>query len=248
MQHLTNQSHKFPRFFVTVASPCPYLPGREERKLFTELRGADAVELNDILTHYGFRRSQNVAYRPACDSCNACQSVRIRVADFDLKRWAKKALKANSDLEIEIIDPWVTDEQYDLLKKYLDTRHADGGMAGMDPYDYTVMVEDTPVDTTLTEYRTPAGISDEPSNLVAVCLTDQLSDGLSMVYSFYDPDAQVRSLGTFMILEHIARARRLGLAYVYLGYWVRDCRKMTYKARFQPLEVLGPDGWSCTKS
>lgn len=242
---MTNQSHKFPRFFVTVASPCPYLPGREERKLFTELRGADAVELNDILTHYGFRRSQNVAYRPACDSCSACQSVRIRVNDFEVKRWAKKALKANEDLAIDIIEPWVTDEQFDLLKTYLDTRHADGGMAGMDPYDYTLMVEDTPVDTMLTEYRI-SGEDGTAEDLIAVCLTDQLSDGLSMVYSFYNPDAQARSLGTFMILEHIARAKRMGLKYVYLGYWVADCRKMAYKARFQPLEVLGPDGWSDT--
>jgi len=244
---LTSQTHRFPRFFVTVATPCPYLPGREERKLFTELKGGDAVELNDILTHYGFRRSQNVAYRPACDNCSACQSVRIRVKDFELKRWARKALKANSDLVADVIDPWVTDEQFDLLKTYLGARHGDGGMAGMDAYDYTLMVEDTPVETTLTEYRM-AGEDGTASDLIAVCLTDRLSDGLSMVYSFYNPELQGRSLGTFMILEHVARARRMGLDYVYLGYMVSNCRKMSYKARFQPLEVLGPDGWRIAKA
>jgi arginine-tRNA-protein transferase len=225
-----------------VAAPCPYLPGREERKLFTELRGGDAVGLNDILTHYGFRRSQNVAYRPACDNCSACRSVRIRVKDFELKRWGRKTLKANSDLIADVIEPWVTDEQFDLLKTYLDARHGDGGMAGMDAYDYTLMVEDTPVDTTLTEYRVSGG-NGTAADLVAACLTDRLSDGLSMVYSFYNPTLRARSLGTFMILEHVARARRLGLDYVYLGYMVSNCRKMTYKARFQPLEMLGPDGW-----
>jgi arginine-tRNA-protein transferase len=214
-----------------------------ERKLFTELRGADAAELHDILTHYGFRRSQNVAYRPACDGCNACLSARIRVADFELKRWARKTLKANEDLTAEVIDPWVTDEQYYLLKHYLGTRHAESGMASMGPYDYTAMVEDTPVQSMLTEYRTPSTGMDEPSNLIAVCLSDRLSDGLSMVYSFFDPDATERSLGTYMILEHIARARRLGLKYVYLGYWIENCRKMQYKARFQPLEILGQNGW-----
>lgn len=244
---MTSQSHKFPRFFVTVAAPCPYLPGREERKLFTELRGSDAMELNDILTHYGFRRSQNVAYRPACDNCSACQSVRIRVGDFQLKRWGRKALKTNDDLTADVMNPWVTDEQFDLLKKYLETRHGDGGMAGMDAYDYTLMVEDTPVNTSLTEYRVTAE-DGATSDLVAVCLTDRLSDGLSMVYSFYDPDLPGRSLGTFMILEHVARARRMGLDYVYLGYMVANCRKMSYKARFQPLEILGPDGWRPTNS
>ena len=144
--------------------------------------------------------------------------------------------------------PVPTSEQYSVFRAYLDHRHFDGGMADMTVLDYAMMVEDSHVTTKLVEYRAKGpdtritGRGAGP--LLGVALTDVLSDGLSMVYSFYEPEHRHRSLGTFMILDHIARARRMGLTYVYLGYWVRDSRKMDYKARFLPQERLLSEGWT----
>jgi arginine-tRNA-protein transferase len=138
-----------------------------------------------------------------------------------------------------------TAEQYSVFRAYLDARHYDGGMADMTVLDYAMMVEDSHVQTRLIEYRRRReDESGRKGELLAVALTDVLNDGLSMVYSFYEPESEHRSLGTFMILDHIARARRMGLAYVYLGYWVRGSRKMHYKGRFLPQERLAPEGWA----
>ena len=141
-----------------------------------------------------------------------------------------------------------TSEQYSIFRAYLDARHRDGGMADMTVLDYAMMVEDSHVETRMVEYRRrgpDSRINGRGAGaLLAVALTDVLSDGLSMVYSFFDPDEARRSLGTFMILDHIARARRMGLPYVYLGYWVRGSRKMDYKGRFLPQERLMPQGWA----
>ena len=134
-----------------------------------------------------------------------------------------------------------TREQFDLLRRYLDARHADGGMADMTWLDYVAMVEDTAVRTHLIEYRLPS--PDGPGDLMACILVDVLMDGLSLVYSFYEPDLKKRSLGSFMILDHVRQARAAGLPYVYLGYWVQGSGKMDYKARFNPLEVLRFGGW-----
>jgi arginine-tRNA-protein transferase len=236
-----------PQFYLTSPAPCPYLPGREERKVFTHLVGKRASTLNDTLTQSGFRRSQTIAYRPACEDCRACVSVRVKVADFKPSRNMRRILDVNADLVGHAQPPEPTSEQYSLFRNYLDTRHADGGMADMSVLDYSMMIEDSHVDTRVVEYR-PRGIDtfltgrgDGP--LMAVCLTDVLSDGLSMVYSYYDIAQTDRSLGTFMILEHIERARRMGLPHVYLGYWVDGSRKMAYKARFLPQERLGMNGW-----
>jgi arginine-tRNA-protein transferase len=236
-----------PQFYLTSPAPCPYLPGREERKVFTHLVGKRASTLNDTLTQSGFRRSQTIAYRPACEDCRACVSVRVKVADFKPSRNMRRILDINADLVGHAQPPEPTSEQYSLFRNYLDTRHADGGMADMSVLDYSMMIEDSHVDTRVVEYR-PRGIDtfltgrgDGP--LMAVCLTDVLSDGLSMVYSYYDIAQTDRSLGTFMILEHIERARRMGLPHVYLGYWVDGSRKMAYKARFLPQERLGMNGW-----
>ena len=227
---------RFPRFYLTAPAPCPYLPGRLERKVFTYLSGEMAPVVNDALTNMGFRRSQSIAYKPACDNCASCVSVRIPIGQFQMSRSFRRIDRANHDLASETLPPRATAEQYNLLRRYLISRHAEGGMADMGLFDYAAMVEDTPIDPQLVEYRSER-------RLIAVCLTDRLNDGLSMVYSFFDPDAASRSLGTFMVLNHVAAARRLGLPYVYLGYWVEGCRKMVYKSRFIPLESLGPDGW-----
>ncbi|HEY8268633.1 MAG TPA: arginyltransferase [Xanthobacteraceae bacterium] len=244
---MTQQPRDTPQFFLTSPAPCPYLPGRQERKVFTHLVGERAPDLNDILTQGGFRRSQSIAYRPACETCRACISVRVLVKEFDPAPF-RRVTQANEDLVGHARAPVPTAEQYSLFRAYLDTRHADGGMADMTVLDYAMMVEDSHVRTKLIEYRRrgpDSGITGRGTGpLVAVALTDALTDGLSMVYSFYDADARSRSLGTFLILDHIERAKKLGYSYVYLGYWVEGARKMDYKGRFRPQERLMPDGWT----
>ncbi len=244
---MTREPRDAPQFYLTAPSPCPYLPGRDERKVFTHVVGRRARELNDVLTLSGFRRSQTIAYRPACEGCRACVSVRIRVADFAPSRSLRRVAAENDDLIGETRPTEATSEQYSLFRAYLDSRHWDGGMADMSMLDYTMMVEDSHVESSLVEYRRRGPdwrfLRRGEGDLFAVCLTDTLVDGLSMVYSFYEPGFAARSLGTFMILDHIARAHALGLAYVYLGYWVEGSRKMDYKARFLPQERLGPNGW-----
>lgn len=234
---------RFPRFFVTSPTPCPYLPGRQERKVFTELTGAHASELNDALGKIGFRRSQGVAYRPSCIECSACISVRVVAGEFAPNASQKKLLKRHADLEVAATRPWSTDEQYQLLRRYLDQRHPTGGMAGMDEIDYADMVEQTPVNSFVIEYREPT-TGGRPGRLVGACLTDQQGDGLSMIYSFFAVDEDARAgLGNFIIMDHILRAGTAGLPYVYLGYWIQGSQRMEYKAKFRPIERLGPDGW-----
>ncbi len=235
---------RFPQFYLTQPAPCPYLPGRLERKVFTRLAGEQASALNDTLTHAGFRRSQNIAYKPACEGCHACVSVRVLVDAFEPTRSQRRVIAANADLVSEAIDPWATEEQFLLMRRYLDNRHRGGGMSEMTMFDFVAMIEDTTVRTHLVEYRERAGAG----ALKAAALTDRLSDGLSMVYSFFDPSEIGRSLGTFMVLDHIEQARAAGLPYVYLGYWVDGCRKMSYKSRFTPLEALGKEGWRPLKN
>ena len=234
---------RFPRFFVTSPAPCPYLPGKIERKVFTELKGAHAEELNDALGRIGFRRSQTVAYRPSCLDCRACVSVRVVAAEFAPSSTQKRNLKRNANLIDTECRPWATSEQFDLLQRYLSQRHPGGGMAAMDEIDYADMVEHTSVSSFVIEYREPSE-DGRPGRLVGACLTDRQGDGLSMIYSFYDPEHEARTgLGNYIILDHIRRAADAGLPYVYLGYWVDGAQRMQYKVRYRPLERLGPEGW-----
>ncbi|MDJ0979879.1 MAG: arginyltransferase [Erythrobacter sp.] len=234
---------RFPRFFVTSPAPCPYLPGRQERKVFTELKGAHADQLNEALGRIGFRRSQTVAYRPSCLDCQACVSVRVVADEFKPSSTQKRDIKRNSDLVVTECRPWATDEQFELLTKYLGVRHPDGGMSAMDELDYADMVEHTPVTSHLVEYREPTN-DGSPGRLVGACLTDRQGDGLSMIYSFYDPEHTERQgLGNFIILDHIKRAARDRLPFVYLGYWVDGSPRMAYKVRYRPLETLTREGW-----
>lgn len=243
LDRVTDQrTSRLPQFFLTPGGPCPYLPGHTERKVFARLNGPLAQPLNEALTHSGFRRSQMIAYRPACDGCAACVSVRIVAGGFSPSRGQRRIAKRNHDLVRREAPPEATREQFALLRTYLDSRHAGGGMSDMGLFDYVAMVEETPVRTHLVEYRRRlADGKDGP--LVACALTDVLRDGLSMVYSFYHPGEDARSLGTLMILDHVEAARARGLSYVYLGYWVNGSAKMSYKARFRPLEALGAEGW-----
>ncbi|HHC29131.1 MAG TPA: arginyltransferase [Rhodobacterales bacterium] len=239
-----------PQFYVTAPQSCPYLEGRMERKLFTALQGEQAAELNDTLSKQGFRRSQNVLYRPSCAECSACYSARIRVADFKPSKSQRRADRRNGYLARRPRAPWATEEQYELFRRYLDARHADGGMADMDVFEFAAMIEETPIKTRVIEYTTPrddgeadSDRGDRTRKLTAVCLTDVLDDGLSMVYSFYDPDQHANSLGTYIILDHIRLAAEAGLEFVYLGYWVPGSPKMDYKARFSALEVYAGGEW-----
>lgn len=224
-------------FFLTAPSPCPYLKDQEERKVFTKLEPGEGRALNDALTHVGFRRSQSILYRPACERCAACKSARIPVHEFKPSRSQKRVDRKASDLTRHVRHPEATPEQYGVLSRYLEARHAEGDMAGMDFFEYASMVEDGADSAEIVEYR------DEDDRLIAAVLTDHLSDGFSMVYSFFEPERAQDSLGTFIILDQIRRAKETGLNYIYLGYWVPGSPKMNYKARFQPLEILEPTGW-----
>ena len=212
--------------------------------MFTELSGPHATELNDALGRIGFRRSQSVAYRPSCAGCAACVSVRVLAHEFRANTTQRKLMRRHANTEISACRPWATDEQYQLLRRYLAARHPTGGMVGMDEMDYADMVEQSPVNSVIVEYRAPA-VDGVPGALIGACLTDRQADGLSMIYSFFEPDdAAWPGLGNLIILDHIQRAHEAGLAYVYLGYWVKGSARMAYKTRYRPIEVLGPRGWT----
>jgi arginine-tRNA-protein transferase len=240
-----DQKRRFPDFYVTAPQPCPYLPGRNERKIFTHLSPDRPRGLVDNLLRGGFRRSQNIAYMPYCDHCSACVPVRIIVNEFEPRRTLAKIWRRNADLEGCRVVSRPTIEQFDLFRAYIDARHQDGGMADMSLLDYSMMVQDSAVETFITEYR----VRDErkpgskANSLIAAVLCDRLSDGISLVYSFYDPDMSERSLGTYLIMEQVAFARARGIPYVYLGYWIQGSRKMAYKTRFLPQEHLTSSGW-----
>ena len=211
-----------------------------ERKLFTALQGENAGALNDSLSAQGFRRSQNVLYRPSCADCASCLSARIDVAAFTASRSQRRTIARNSGLERRATSPWATEDQYELFRRYLDSRHADGGMADMDVFEFAAMVEETPIRTRLIEYT---DTTEDDRALRAVCLTDILDDGLSMVYSFFDPELERQSLGTYLVLDHVEIAREMGLPYVYLGYWVPGSPKMGYKANYAALEIFHQGNW-----
>ncbi|MEO3475463.1 arginyltransferase [Roseomonas sp. CAU 1739] len=232
------RSARRPQFFYTTAPlPCPYLAGRTERKVVTELSGTDAETLHDRLSRAGFRRSHNIAYSPVCPGCQACIPIRIDAAAFEPDKTQRRVARSNGDIVSAEMPPRATAEQFALFNRYQKARHADGDMAAMGFYDYRAMVEDTPISTSVVELR------DETDRLLGACLTDRLSDGLSAVYSFYEPGEDKRSIGTYIVLWLVERARALRLPYVYLGYWVPESRKMAYKARFRPSEVLMGGTW-----
>lgn len=230
---------KRPQFFFTTAPmPCPYLDGRLERKIVTDLSGHGADTVHDALSRAGFRRSHTIAYAPACPDCQACVPVRIVVDGFAPKDTLRRIWNANQDLDADLLPATATAEQYHVFSRYQHCRHGDSDMALMGFFDYRSMVEDSPIDTAMAEFRGPDGA------LLGACLLDRMADGLSAVYSFFDPNVPTkRSLGTHMVLWMVSRARAEGLGYVYLGYWIEESRKMAYKSRFRPLEAFGSEGW-----
>jgi arginyl-tRNA--protein-N-Asp/Glu arginylyltransferase len=244
---MNTQTAPSPQFYLTAPAACPYLPDEMERKVFTHMVGERAPELNDLLTQGGFRRSQNIAYRPACETCRSCISVRIIVGEFKPTRSMRRITNLNSDVVAAEYPAEPSSEQYGLFRRYLDSRHQRGGMSDMSVLDYAMMVEDTHVNTRIIEYRLRAegdGLAEKGKGpLIAAALTDKMGDGLSMVYSYFDPAHTDRSLGTYMILDHIRKAQARGLPHVYLGYWVKGSRKMDYKTKFLPQEHLMARGW-----
>lgn len=242
MKHRLMPSARF--FFVTASLPCPYLPGRFERRLVTELAGRQIGSFHDALSRAGFRRSHGIAYVPVCRNCDACAAVRVLAGQFQPSRTQRKIWLRNADLQVTEVPANATHEQYALFRSYQQMRHTGGEMARMDFCDYQTLVEDTPVETFLAEVRRADG------TLVGACLTDRMGDGFSAVYSFFDASQPQRSLGTFMILWLIERARALDLPHVYLGFWVSQCAKMAYKSAFQPIEAYTANGWErlCSNS
>lgn len=230
------------QFYLTIPSPCPYLPDRMERKVFTQLDPISGPWINNYLTHAGFRRSQNVIYRPACEQCKECRSLRVVAADFAPGKRFRRVLKRNAELTRDVRPSIATEEQFDLLKTYLLSRHNGGGMSDMDFLRYEMMVENCATESEIAEYRTPDG------RLIACVLIDILTDGLSMIYSFFDPEFSNQSLGNFMILDHISRCKENRTPYLYLGYWVKDSPKMSYKIAFTPAEILSRQGWARLES
>jgi arginine-tRNA-protein transferase len=235
---MLHRAARRPQFFYTTAPlPCPYLAGRTERKIVTELSGSDAEALHDRLSRAGFRRSHNIAYSPVCPGCRACIPIRIVAGAFQPDRTQRRVMRANADVAAIEMPARASAEQFALFQRYQAARHGDGDMAAMGFYDYRAMVEDTPITTGMVEFRDGGG------RLLGACLTDWLSDGLSAVYSFFDTEDAKRSLGTYAILWLVSRARSLSLPYVYLGYWVPQSQKMAYKARFRPSETLSGGVW-----
>ncbi len=225
-------------FFVTTPLPCPYLPGETERRMVAELIGRESAALHDTLSRVGFRRSHGLIYAPICQDCSACKAVRSVVDEFQATASQKRVMRTNRDIEVKMMAARATTDQFQLFSSYQDVRHTGGDMATMDYYDYQALIEETPVDSMVVEFRGPDGA------LVGTCLVDQMHDGLSAVYSFFDPGQPRRGLGTFMILWLIERAHAMDLPYVYLGYWIEGSSKMSYKKRFNPLEYYTADGWS----
>lgn len=224
-------------FYTTSPMPCPYLPGRQERKVITELTGPDALALHDRLSQAGFRRSHSIAYAPVCAGCQACVPIRVPVQRFITDRTQRRLLRRHAGMTIQEVPPQATAEQYELFKRYQASRHASGDMAQMSASDYRAMVEDSPVATSLHEFRDANGA------LLCVSLVDELSDGLSAVYTFFETTDPRASYGTFSILVLIEETKRRNLPHLYLGYWVRESDKMAYKARFQPAEIMRGGHW-----
>lgn len=243
-QYSLHHANKNLKFYLTGSQPCPYIENKIEKKVFTTLDGDDKGLLNEALTHAGFRRSQNIAYRPSCDMCNKCVSVRVDVKEFEFSHKWRRILNKGQFISKHIFDPIATDERYCLLKDYLNDRHFMGGMSDMSPIDFIAMIEEKAPHSKIYDYRLKqCNKSGEKGKLIACVLVDELSDGNSLIYSFYDPNLRNYSLGTYIILDQIVQMKAQEKPFLYLGYWIEGSKKMEYKARFKPLEFLGNGGW-----
>ena len=232
----------FARFQLTAPRPCAYLPGQSERLLFTWAAKGTEPELYDYLSVMGFRRSRLVLYRPICPDCSACLSARVCVDAFSPSKSQRKTIRRNCNLARVVCSPKADSEIFELFKRYVAARHGNGGMDDMSVEDFSRMIDESPTQTRIVKYFEHSEEGAERT-LVAAALTDMLQDGLSMLYSFYDPDRAKNSFGTYMVLDHIDIAKEDGLKHVYLGYWVPGSKKMDYKRKFGSLEIFFDNIW-----
>lgn len=237
MSVINSGESKLYHFFRSGPTPCPYLPGRIERKLFTRLPDSDLDKLRDQLCGSGFRRSHDIVYRPVCPGCTACVPVRIPVKDFLWSRSMRRIVSRNADLKLSESKAVATAEHFDLFARYQMSRHSDSDMSRMTANDFTAMIEEGAATAHLFNLRDGDGV------LIGAILADRLETGFSAVYSYFAPGQQRRSLGTLLILDLVRLARAESRRHVYLGYWIDGSPKMDYKMRFRPLERLTPNGW-----
>ena len=231
-------------FYKTQPSECPYLENKQETKILTWLSGNNVEKLHSTLVEMGFRRSQTAIYKPHCANCSACVPLRLDVRQVNLNKTQRKIWRLNDHIHRKISSPILSDSHFELYQKYMDFRHKGESMSQMSYRDVAMMVEETTVDTSLTEYyeETPMG-----DKLVGWCITDCLDHGLSMVYSIFDPDNHSLSPGIFAILDHIELAKEMSFPYLYLGYWIEGSQKMAYKNQFYPHEIYQKGQWITVK-
>jgi len=226
------------RLYATPPHQCSYLNDKTATTVFVDPDATLDIDSYQRLSEYGFRRSGAHFYRPNCDECNACISVRIPVKEFIPSRSQKRCLKRNQDLHVNVVPHLSIERHYSLYQRYIDDRHRDGDMYPASKEQFSSFLANAHTTSCFYEF------GDTDNNVVAVAVTDELSDHLSAVYTFYDPELDSRSIGVFCILFQIQRAKDLNHDYLYLGYWVQNCRKMNYKTDYQPLEFLNESGWS----
>jgi arginine-tRNA-protein transferase len=224
------------RVFATYPHNCSYLPGEQATTLFVDPSTPIDARIYSQLSYIGFRRSGPHLYRPHCAACNACVPARVPVAGFSPNRSQRRILSRNKDLRIEVVEDISSDEHFDLYSRYICGRHRDGDMYPPDRAQFNSFLTREWGATRFVEFR-------EHERLLAVAVLDRLDNGISAIYTFYEPEASSRSLGSFVILWQIELARELELPAVYLGYWIRNCRKMNYKTRYRPIELLTNGHW-----
>ena len=230
-----------PFLFWSPSLPCPYLAGRYERRLVADISNGDPIEIHEQLSDIGFRRSHGVMYRPVCNNCCECIPVRVFLGDFILSRSQKRVLSKNNDLRAKIVPAIATQEQYLLFGKYQLERHSLGEMGKMGFKEYRSMIEESPIQTSIIEFR------DLQETLLGCLLIDHTVNGTSAVYSFFDPDHSKRSIGKYMILWLIKFTMNVNKDYVYLGYWVEGSTNMAYKSMFKPLQYYIENNWVLKK-
>ena len=224
------------QIYITTESPCSYFTDRASSNLVPDPKLPLNMSIYNQLIQYGFRRSGTHSYRPHCKNCQACIACRLAVNDFSSSRSQRRCLKNNQDLKVTSVSAGFNDEYFELYQRYLNSRHSDGSMANPSEADFKQFLYCDWSDTRFLEFRLN-------KQLVAVAVTDMVSDGLSAVYSFFEPEMETRSLGTYCILKQIDHAKELGLDYVYLGYWIENHEKMHYKSNFKPLQLYSDEQW-----
>jgi len=223
-------------FFISAEQDCSYLPGLRSVSVFADPNAPLNTAIYSILIDHGFRRSADHVYRPHCPACQECKSTRVAVQAFKATKSQKRSWKRNLDIEVTEVKAEFKSEHFELYKRYMHARHEDGAMDHDDPERYFEFLGSSWCDTRFIEFRLN-------QKLIAVAVTDILTNGLSALYTFFDPEYHQRSLGTFAILWQINRAKDLQKSWLYLGYWIKDCDKMRYKNQFKPMEIWENDLW-----